>query len=204
LAATGATATVILAGLIAFGTQNGQWAKRIASLGYATPGAVMAVGLLAPASLVWRSLGLNPSLGSGIALALGLLILAYSARLMASALGPIEAGMASVTPAMARAARTLGQTEVGVLRRINIPMAKGALWTAALLVFVDIMKELPATLILRPFNFDTLAVLADRYASDERLAQAAWPSLMIVLTACVPIILLSRQIMRSRPGDQSL
>jgi len=204
LAATGAMVTVGLAGLIAFGAQNGHWAKRIASLGYATPGAVMAVGLLAPASLVWRNLGLNPNLGMGIALALGLLVLAYSARLMASALGPIEAGLARVTPAIGRAARTLGETEAGALRRIHIPIAKGALWTAALLVFVDVMKELPATLILRPFNFDTLAVLADRYASDERLAQAAWPSLMIVLAACLPIILLSRQIMRSRPGDQSL
>jgi iron(III) transport system permease protein len=105
---------------------------------------------------------------------------------------------------MSRAARTLGETETGAMRRIHIPIAKGALWTAGLLVFVDVMKELPATLILRPFNFDTLAVLADRYASDERLAQAAWPSLMIVLAACLPIILLSRQIMRSRPGDQSL
>ena len=204
LAATGAIVTVALAGLIAFGAQNDQWTKRIASLGYATPGAVMAVGLLAPASLVWRSMGLNPNLGLGIGLALGLLVLAYSARLMASALGPIEAGLARVTPSMSRAARTLGETETGAMRRIHIPIAKGALWTAGLLVFVDVMKELPATLILRPFNFDTLAVLADRYASDERLAQAAWPSLMIVLTACGPIILLSRQIMRSRPGDQSL
>ena len=204
LAAMGALVTVGLAGLIAFGAQNGHWAKRIASLGYATPGAVMAVGLLAPASLVWRGVGLNPNLGLGIALALSLLVLAYSARLMASALGPIEAGLARVTPSMSRAARTLGETETGAMRRIHIPIAKGALWTAGLLVFVDVMKELPATLILRPFNFDTLAVLADRYASDERLAQAAWPSLMIVLTACVPIILLSRQIMRSRPGDQSL
>ncbi len=203
LAAAGAVATVALAGLIAFGAQNGQWAKRIASLGYATPGAVMAVGLLAPASLIWRHFGLNPDLGSGIGLALSLLILAYAARLMASALGPIEAGLARVTPAMERAARTLGETETGALRRIHVPIAKGALWTAALLVFVDVMKELPATLILRPFNFDTLAVLADRYAADERLAQAAWPSLMIVLAACLPIMVLSRQIMRSRPGDQS-
>ena len=203
LAAAGAFVTVILAAVIAFGAQKGHWAKRIASLGYATPGAVMAVGLLAPASVIWRAMGVSQNLGSGIMLALGLLVLAYAARLMASALGPIEAGLARVTPSMGRAARTLGETETGAMTRIHVPMAKGALWTAALLVFVDVMKELPATLILRPFNFDTLAVLADRYASDERLAQAAWPSLIIVLTASVPIIVLSRQIMRSRPGDQS-
>ncbi|MEY3260284.1 MAG: hypothetical protein RIT46_1113, partial [Pseudomonadota bacterium] len=102
---------------------------------------------------------------------------------------------------MDRASRTLGETEAGTLRRVHVPIAKGALWTATLLVFVDVLKELPATLILRPFNFDTLAVLADRYASDERLAQAAWPTLLIVLTASLPIIILSRKIMQSRPGE---
>ncbi len=77
------------------------------------------------------------------------------------------------------------------------------MWTAALLVLVDVLKELPATLILRPFNFDTLAVLADRYAGDERLGQAAWPALMIVLAAVGPIVFLSRRVMASRPGEQA-
>lgn len=200
LAAVAAVVTVVLASLIAFGAQTGHWAKRMASLGYATPGAVMAVGLLVPASLIWRSGGSGAS--QTVALAIGLLILAYAARMMASALGPIEAGLSRVTPSMDRAARTLGETEAGALKRIHVPIARGALWTATLLVFVDVLKELPATLILRPFDFDTLAVLADRYASDERLAQAAWPTLLIVLTACVPIIVLSRKIMASRPGEQ--
>ena len=99
--------------------------------------------------------------------------------------GPIESGLARVTPSMERAARTLGETENGALARVHAPLAKGAVWTAAILVFLDVLKELPATLILRPFNFDTLAVLADRYAADEWLAQAAWPALIIVAVAVI-------------------
>ena len=140
-------------------------------------------------------------MGAGAAASLVLLVLAYAARLMASALQPIEAGLARVTPSMDRAARSLGETPAGAIRRVHAPLARGALWTAALLVFVDVLKELPATLMLRPFDFDTLAVLADRYASDERLAQAGWPSLLIVLAAIGPIVFLSRKVMGSRPGD---
>lgn len=197
LAAAGAVLTVGLAAMIGFGARHGTWLKRIASLGYATPGAVMAVGLLAPAGLIWR----GGAAFTGVAVSLSLLLLAYAARLMASALGPIEAGLARVTPSMDRAARTLGETEAGALRRVHTPLASGALWTAGILVFIDILKELPATMILRPFNFDTLAVLADRYAGDERLAQAAWPALLIVLVAALPTAILSRQVMRSRPGS---
>jgi iron(III) transport system permease protein len=83
---------------------------------------------------------------------------------------------------------------------VHAPLAKGALLTAALLVLVDVLKELPATLILRPFDFDTLAVLADNYAADERLGQAAWPALLIVLLALGPVLALSRRIAASRPG----
>lgn len=198
LACAGATLTVGLASLLAFGDRRGHWAKRISSLGYATPGAVMAIGLLAPAGLIWRGMD---GMGTGVLAGLTLLLLAYAARLMASALQPIEAGLERVTPSMDRAARSLGETEAGAVRRVYAPLAKGALWTAALLVFVDVLKELPATLILRPFDFDTLAVLADRYAGDERLGQAAWPALLLVAAAIGPIILLSRKVMASRPGD---
>jgi iron(III) transport system permease protein len=198
LAGVGAALTVGLAGLIAFGAREGAWAKRIASLGYATPGAVMAVGLLALASGLWRQGG---GVFMGVGASLVLLLFAYAARLMASALGPIEAGLARVTPSMDRAARTLGETEGGALARVHAPLARATIWTAAILVFIDILKELPATLILRPFDFDTLAVLADRYAADERLAQAAWPALAIVAVAAIPTAILTRQVMRSRPGD---
>jgi iron(III) transport system permease protein len=122
---------------------------------------------------------------------------------MAAALEPIEAGLARVTPSMDRAARTLGETEGGALRRVHAPIARGALLTAALLVLVDVLKELPATLILRPFDFDTLAVLANNYAADERLGQAAWPALLVVALALGPVLVLSRQVAASRPGARA-
>lgn len=199
LAVVGALLTVGLASLIAFGARKQAVVRKIASLGYATPGAVMAIGLLAPAALIWRSFGIAPT---AAATGLTLLVFAYAARLMASAVGPIESGLARVTPSMDRAARTLGETEAGALARVHAPIASGAVWTAGILIFVDVLKELPATLILRPFNFDTLAVLADRYAQDERLAQAAWPSLIIVGVAVIPTALLSRKVMSSRPGEK--
>jgi len=200
LAMAGALLTVFLAGLIAFGARHDLVVKRIASLGYATPGAVMAVGLLAPAALLWQGFGVAATATST---GLILLVFAYAARLMASALGPIESGLARVTPSMDRAARTLGETETGALARVHAPLAQGAIWTAVILIFVDVLKELPATLILRPFNFDTLAVLADRYASDERLAQAAWPALAILAVAIVPTAFLALKVARSRPGAPS-
>lgn len=196
LGVAGAVVTVGLAAVIAFGSRGRKLAQRLVSLGYATPGAVMAVGLLAPAAVLWR----GGAAMSGWAAGLALLVLAYAARLMAAALEPIDAGLARITPSMARAARTLGETESGAIRRVQAPMAAGALWTAGLLVFVDVVKELPATLILRPFNFDTLAVLADRYAADERLGEAAWPALMIVVIAAPAMVFLTRKVMSSRPG----
>jgi len=197
LGGAGAVLTAALALTIAFGSRGGAWPARLASLGYATPGAVMAIGLMAPAALLWRHGGAP---AASAAAALALLLYAYSARLTAAALEPIDAGLTRVTPSMDRAARMLGETEAGALRRVHAPLARGALWTAGLLVFVDVLKELPATLILRPFNFDTLAVQAANYAADERLAQAAAPALLLVLLAVGPVILLSRRIARSRPG----
>jgi iron(III) transport system permease protein len=157
----------------------------------------MAVGLLAPAGWLWR--GVEGAV-SGVGAGLGLLLYAYTARLMASALEPVDSGLARITPSMWRAARTLGDDELTAVRRVHLPIAKGALLTGALLVFVDVLKELPATLILRPFNFDTLAVLADYYAADERLPQAAWPALLIVAVALVPVLILTRRVAASRPG----
>lgn len=199
MALLGTAVTVALAVAIAFGARGrSAWPARLASLGYATPGAVMAIGLLSPAALVWRTAG--PS-AAGVVTGLVLLLYAYAARLTAAALEPIDAGLTRVTPSMERAARTLGETEAGALRRVHAPIARGALWTAALLVFVDVLKELPATLILRPFNFDTLAVTASNYASDERLAQAAWPALLLLALAIGPVVFLSRRIAGSRPGE---
>jgi iron(III) transport system permease protein len=199
LGAAGAVLTVLLASVVVFGAQGRPAFARLASLGYATPGAVMAVGLLAPAGLIWRGF---EGAAAGVGASVALLLYAYAARLTAAALEPIDSGLARVGPSATEAARTLGATEGGTIARVQVPMVGGALLTAALLVFVDVMKELPATLILRPFGFDTLAVLADNYAADERLGQAAWPALLIVLIALPPVVWLSRRVAASRPGGR--
>nr|WP_255696691.1 iron ABC transporter permease [Sandaracinobacteroides sayramensis] len=195
LGIVGAAVTVLLATTLALGTRRLPMAARLASLGYATPGAVMAIGLLVPAGLVWTLLP-----GSGRAVAIVLLIYAYAARLMAAALEPIDAGLTRVTPSMTEAARTLGRGEAGAALAVELPVARGAMLTAGLIVFIDILKELPATLILRPFDFDTLAVVANNYALDERLGQAGLPSLLIVALSLPAVVWLTRQIAASRPG----
>ncbi len=191
----GAFVTVVLATMLALGGRRWPIGTRLAGLGYATPGAVMAIGLLAPAGVIWS---LFP--GSGTVIAIALLIYAYAARLMAAALEPIDAGLTRVTPSMIQAARTLGRGEAGTAIAVELPVARGAMLTAALIVYIDVLKELPATLILRPFNFDTLAVIANNYALDERLGQAGPPSIMIVALSLPAVIWLTRKIALSRPG----
>jgi iron(III) transport system permease protein len=126
------------------------------------------------------------------------LVYAYLVRFLAASLQSVEAGLAKVTPSMDDAARILGLSPAQAFVRVHLPMLAPSLLTAALLVFVDVMKELPATFAMRPFNFDTLAVEAYNLAKDERLAEAALPSLVIVAVGLVPLIVLSRQIARSR------
>ena len=196
LAVAGAVVTVILASSLALSGQRFPIATRMASLGYATPGAVMAIGLLIPAGGLWS---LVPGGSANVAAGLLLLIYAYAARLMASALEPVEAGLARVTPSMAQAARTLGAGPTAAALRVQLPIAAPALFTAGLIVLIDVLKELPATLILRPFNFDTLAVIADNYARDERLASAGWPALLLIFLAFPGVMWLSRRIAPSRP-----
>ncbi len=196
LGVAGSVVIVVLATMLALGSRNLPAAARLASLGYATPGAVMAIGLLAPAGAIWT---LFP--GSGHAMAIALLIYAYAARLMAAALEPIDAGLTRVTPSMIQAARNLGRGETGGAVAVELPVARGAMLTAGLVVFIDILKELPATLILRPFDFDTLAVLASNYALDERLEYAGAPSILIMLLSLPAVVWLTRKIARSRPGS---
>lgn len=196
LGVVGAFVTVALATMLALGTRRLPMAARLASLGYATPGAVMAIGLLAPAGLAWKLLP-----GSGYALAILLLVYAYAARLMAAALEPIDAGLTRITPSMIHAARSLGCSETRGALAVELPVARGAMLTASLVVFIDVLKELPATLILRPFDFDTLAVVANNYALDERLEQAGTPSILIVLLSLPAVIWLTRKIALSRPGS---
>ena len=117
---------------------------------------------------------------------------------MAAALSAFDTGIGQIKPNVDAVARTLGSGTFGMLKRVHLPLMRASLLTAVLIVFVDTMKELPATLILRPFNFNTLAVQAHRLASDERLAQAAVPSLVIVAFGLLPVILLCRSIAQTQ------
>ena len=126
-----------------------------------------------------------------------ILIYAYLIRFLALALGSVESGMANITPAIGDSGRMLGSPQGKIMRDLYLPMLKGSLWTGALLVFVDVMKELPATLMLQPFNVSTLATRAFAYASEEMLKQAAPWCLAIVLTGLLPVILLNRKLRSS-------
>ncbi|MCU0856643.1 MAG: ABC transporter permease subunit, partial [Rhodobacteraceae bacterium] len=130
-----------------------------------------------------------------------LLVMAYMVRFMAAALSAYDAGQQTIHTTMDAVARTLGHSPAGMLRRVHLPILRPSVLTALLIVFVDVMKELPATLIMRPFNFDTLAVQAHRLAADERLDGAAVPSLVIVAVGLLPVILVCRGLgARRSPG----
>jgi iron(III) transport system permease protein len=171
-------------------------------LGYAIPGTVIAVGVLIPIVRLDRGLAdfLEKMSGHAVPLLLTgsavLLIYAYLIRFLGIALQSVDAGLAKITPSMDDVARSLGASASGVAIRVHVPLLRSSLITAALLVFVDVMKELPATLVLRPFNFDTLAVRAYNLAMDERLAEASTASLAIVVVGLIPVILASRAITR--------
>lgn len=183
--------------------------SRVASMGYAIPGSVVAVGILIPFAWLDNTINVwfNEHYGNVIGLIFSgsafILIYAYVARFLAVSFNAVEASLGKVTPSMDAASRTLGQTAGGTLRRIHTPMMRSSLLAAGILVFVDAMKELPATIILRPFNFDTLAVRAHNLASDERLAEASTASLAIVVVGIIPVILLSLAMRRSRPGSRA-
>ncbi|WP_245513979.1 ABC transporter permease [Antarcticimicrobium luteum] len=174
----------------------------MARLGYAVPGGVIAVGLLVPFAAfdnaldAWMRDTFDISTGLLVTGSIWLLVAAYMVRFLAAALGAYEGGQSTVHVHMDAAARSLGETPLGTLRRIHLPILTPSLLTALLIVFVDVMKELPATLIMRPFNYDTLAIQAYRLASDERLEGAAVPSLVIMAVGLLPVILICRQVGR--------
>jgi len=178
-------------------------AAKTMNLGYAVPGAVIAVGILVPLARLdnavdaWMRSGFG--IGTGLLLtgSLVALLYAYLVRYFAVAYQPVEAGLARITPTMDASARSLGSPPRDVFLRVHLPLLAPSALAAGLLVFVDVMKELPATLVLRPFNFDTLAVIAYQLAADERLGEAALPSLTIVLAGVLPVFLLSRAISRA-------
>ena len=209
LAAIAATVTVGLA--ISLGyfkrirpVRSAKMAANIARLGYTIPGGVIAVGLIVPFAAfdnvldAWMRETFNYSTGLLFTGSIWLLVGAYIVRFMAPALGAFESGQSSVHTNLDAASRSLGNTPLATLRRVHLPILIPSFLTAGLLVFVEVMKELPATLIMRPFNFDTLAVQAYRLASDERLEGAAVPSLVIVIVGLLPVILICRRVNQYR------
>lgn len=207
-------AAVIIVGLALFLSYAGRLVRRralnrtieFASLGYAIPGAVIAVGVLLPLTVAdhgidFLSRGLfgmpTGLLLSGTAFAL---LLAYTVRFLAVGMANVAPGLAAIDPAMDASARVLGAGPNQVLRYIHLPMLRAPALTAGIVAFVEVLKELPATLLIRPFNFDTLAIGVFRFASDERLAQAAVGAIVIVLVSLVPVILLSRAVAAGSPA----
>ncbi|MFP4154943.1 MAG: ABC transporter permease [Halothiobacillaceae bacterium] len=174
----------------------------LSTMGYAIPGAVIAVGIFIPLGFLdnavdsWMRATFGISTGLLLSGTIVALLFAYAVRFMSLGVFTVDAGMARLRPAMLDAARALGQSPRGVLFRVTLPMIRGSLLTAALLVFVEVLKELPATLVLRPFNFNTLAVRTFELANDEMFVEAAIPALTIVLIGLIPVILLSRAVAR--------
>jgi iron(III) transport system permease protein len=174
----------------------GRFVARLVGVGYAVPGAVIVVGVLLPVAWIQQQF---PHLGLAAVVtttAVGI-VWAYLVRFCAVALQSVESGYARLPTSLDESARLLGAGSIRLAREVHWPLLKRAAAAGALLVFVDVMKELPATMVLRPFNSDTLAVVAYQLARDERLGEAALPSLALVLVGLVPVLLLSRAL-RSR------
>ncbi len=172
---------------------------RVSTLGYAIPGAIVAIGIMI--FILWidqHFRGWLPGTQMVLTGSTGMLLFAYVVRFMAVGYNPIESGMARVSTSLDEAARSLGHSNWKNLWKINIPLLKGSLVSAVLLVFIDVLKELPITLILRPFNFDTLAIRAFEFASDERIAEAAPAAFIIILVGLVPVYLLNRLLERTK------
>ncbi len=200
LASLSAVLATLLAVLLGFAVRSRpsgltRGTAQLASLGYAVPGAVIVVGLLMPVGWLQST---APDLKAGYwvtATALGI-VWAYLVRFSAVALQSVQSGYTRIPGSLDDSARMLGTTGLGLLRRVHWPLLKRSVAVAALLVFVDVMKELPATLVLRPFNSDTLAVVAYQLARDERLGEAALPALALVLVGLLPVALISRTLRR--------
>jgi iron(III) transport system permease protein len=213
LAAISAGVAVLLALIIGYAkridpNQLTRLAARVSGLGYAIPGTVLALGLLIPLATFDNMI--DAFFRSTIGISTGLLIsgsmlalvLAYAVRFLAVALGSIESGLERISPNLDAAARALGETSFSALRRVHLPLLLPALGAAGLLVFVDSMKELPATLLLRPFNFETLATHVYSFAALEQFEEAALGALAIVVSGLVPVLLLHKAVAGGRAGSQ--
>jgi len=191
------------------GTQPVRVCARIASLGYAVPGTVLAIGLLAPLAaidgLLDTMIQMLAGVGPGLILmgSTGGLLIAYTLRFLAISTGAVEAGLARIPASLEQAARLLGETGTGTLRRVHLPLLRPALAASALLVFVDTMKELPATLLLRPMNFESLATWLYAEAARGTYEEGAIAALAIVAVGLLPVILLARTHLKWGNGEQA-
>ncbi len=203
LAALTASVTLVFAVILAYAKRIHPSTKvkqsvQLAHLSYAIPGTVLAIAILIPLASLDRLIDnfmfqqFEISTGLLFSGTLFALVVAYSIRFLSVALQSVDSGLQNIKPHLDDSAKTLGISGLSLLRRIHLPLMKGSLITALLLVFVEVMKELPTTLILRPFNFDTLSIRAYEMAADERLADSGLPALTIVLTSLIPVILLSK------------
>lgn len=204
LASLAAVTVVVFAVFIAFTARTYpqrfvKMAARFSTLGYALPGAVVAIGILV--TFLWVETRIA-AISTGVRIALlgtwFVLLYAYLVRFMAIGYNSIESGNERVSINLDQASRSLGASKLKTLLSVNLPLIKGSVLAAALLVFIDVLKELPLTLILRPFNFDTLAIKAFEYAGDERLAEAAPAAVVIVVTGFIPVYLLNKMMRRGR------
>lgn len=209
LSATAALITILIALLLAYSKRLYKHksltaAANFASLGYAMPGAVLAIGVIIPLAafdnlvddFMRSTFGISTGLLlSGTTFAI---IFAYSVRFLAVSTGAVESSLNKITPTMDMASRSLGMNPLQTLLKVHLPLIKGGIVSAALVVFVDCMKELPATLILRPFNYDTLATFVYQFASDEMLEECSLAALLIVAVGVIPVILLTRTITSTR------
>lgn len=204
LGLVGAAVTTMAAMVLAFAKRNDPgstmtWTSRLATLGYALPGTVLAVGIFIPAAWLDNTLIVFVEWISGtkpapfIQGSLGLMIVAYAIRFLAAGFGSVDSAMQRITPSIGEAARTMGVTGTALLRRIYLPMLNKGLMTGAILVLVDVMKEMPITLMMRPFGWDTLAVKIYEYTSEGEWELAAIPAVVLILVGLLPVLLLTRQ-----------
>ena len=209
LSATAALITIAIALLLAYSKRLYHYksltaAANFASLGYAMPGAVLAIGVIIPLATFDNSVDgfMREQFGISTGLLLSgttfAIIFAYSVRFLAVSTGAVESSLSKITPTMDMASRSLGLSPMQTLLKVHLPLIKGGIFSAGLVVFVDCMKELPATLILRPFNYDTLATFVYQYASDEMLEECSLAALLIVAVGIIPVILLTRTITSTR------
>jgi iron(III) transport system permease protein len=175
-----------------------RWAGRAAVLGYALPGTVLAVGVYLPGA--WLDDVLHHAAGTLFGMdaplviqgTLGLMLAAYAIRFMAAGYGAVDSAMQRITPSMEEAARTLGASGAGLLRRVHLPLVRKGLLSGAVLVLVDVMKEMPITLMMRPFGWDTLAVKIYEFTTEGEWELAALPAAALVLAGAIPVMLLTR------------